>query len=65
MMLGDDGTIDRFDLAFQYQIFSKEYKERMYKNNRKLKLLYKCITANTSAIWQHMLHILSAKVLIS
>ena len=29
----------------------------MDKNNRKLKILYKCIKANTSAIWQHMLHI--------
>ena len=31
----------------------------MDKNNRKLKLPFKCIKANTSAIWQHiMLHIM-------
>ena len=35
----------------------------MDKNNRKLKILYKCIKA--SAIWQHMLHIPPTKVLIS
>ena len=29
----------------------------MYKNNRKLQILYKCIKTNASAIWQHMLHI--------
>ena len=29
----------------------------MDKNNLKLKILYKCIKANVSAIWQHMLHI--------
>ena len=29
----------------------------MDKSNRKLKILYKCIKANTSAIWQHRLHI--------
>ena len=56
-MLGDagSGTIDRFDLAFQYQITKTN--KRMDKNNRKLKILHKCMKANTSAIWQHMLHI--------
>ena len=29
----------------------------MDENNRKLKIPYRCITANTSAMWQHMLHI--------
>ena len=37
----------------------------MDKNNRKLKLLYKYIQANTSAICQHMLHIPPTKVHIS
>ena len=36
MKLEDAGTIDRFSLAFQYQIF-KNIKKRMNKNNRKLK----------------------------
>ena len=39
--------------------------ERMDKNTRKLKTPYKCIKANTSAIWQHMLHIPPTKVLLS
>ena len=34
----------------------------MDKNNRKLNILYKCITANTSALWQHVLHIPPTKV---
>ena len=34
----------------------------MYKNNCRLKMLYKCIKANTLAIWQHMLHIPQTKV---
>ena len=59
----DAGTIDRFGLAFQYQI--KKLIKKMDKNNCKLKILYKCIKANTSAISQHMLHILPTKVLIS
>ena len=37
----------------------------MDKNNCKLKILYKCIKTNTSAIWQHMLHIPPTKVFIS
>ena len=41
-------TIDRFGLVFQYQI---KQKKRMYKNICKLKILYKCINANTSAIY--------------
>ena len=28
----------------------------MDKSNKKLQILYKCITANTSAIWQHAAH---------
>ena len=59
--LGDAGIIDRFGLLFQYQMLHK----RMDKDYCKLKLLYKCIKANTSAIWQHMLHIPPTKVLIS
>ena len=51
-MLGDAGTIDRFGLAFQYHITRYIYK-RMDKNNRKLQILYKCIQANTRALWQH------------
>ena len=37
----DVDTIDRFDLAFQNQIFLKE--KRMDKNKHKLKIVYKCI----------------------
>ena len=44
MKLGDAGTIDRFGLAFRYQIF-KNYRKTMDKSNRKLKILYKCIKA--------------------
>ena len=61
--LGDAVTTDRFGLAFQYQIFNNIYK-RTDKNNPKLKI-HKCIKTNTSAIWQHMLHIPPTKVLIS
>ena len=28
----------------------------MDRTNKKIKMLYKCITANTSAIWQHAAH---------
>ena len=58
--LGDAGTIDRFGLAFQYQI-KTIIKKRMDKCNCRLKILYN----NTSAIWQHMLHIPTTKVPIS
>ena len=36
----------------------------MDKNNCKLKILYKGIKANSSAIWQHMLHIPPTIVII-
>ena len=49
--LGDAGTIAHFGQAFQYQI--KTIIKRMDKSTRKLNILYKCIKANTSAIWQH------------
>ena len=48
--LGDADTIDRFGLAFQYQI-KQIIKKRMDKNNCKLKILYKCMKANTSPIY--------------
>ena len=28
----------------------------MDRSNEKLKIIYKCITANTSVIWQHAAH---------
>ena len=37
----------------------------MDQNNRKLKILHKCIKKNTSTIWQHLLHIPPTKLLIS
>ena len=37
----------------------------MDKNNRKLKMLYKCVKAKTSAMWQNMRHITPTKILIS
>ena len=61
--LGEAGTIDCFNLAFQYQI--KKIIERMDKNNHKLKILCKCMKVKNSAIWQHMLQISPTKVLIS
>ena len=42
--LGDAGTIDCFDLAFQYQIIKNIF--LMDKSNHKLKILHKCIQAN-------------------
>ena len=64
LQLGDAGTINHFGLAFQYQI-KKYIKKRIDKSNCKLKILYKCIKANTSVMWQHMLHIPPTKILIS
>ena len=64
LQLGDAGTIDRFGLAFHYQI-EKHTHKNMDKNNRKLKIPYKYIKANTGAIWQHMLHIPPTKIFIS
>ena len=43
-----------FDLSNQYQIF-KMYKKE-WAETKKSGILYKCITANTSAIWQHAAH---------
>ena len=34
----------------------KQYKKGTDRSNEKLKILCKCITANTSAIWQHAAH---------
>ena len=37
--------------------FLKKYKKGMDRSNKKKsKILYKCITANTSVIWQHAAH---------
>ena len=37
--------------------FLKKYKKGMDRSNKKnSKILYKCITANTSVIWQHAAH---------
>ena len=36
--------------------FLKIIKQRMDKNNRHIKILYKRVKANTNAIWQHLLH---------
>ena len=36
----------------------------MDKNNQKSKIRYKCIKGNTSALWQHRLHIPPTKGLI-
>ena len=40
---------------YQYHFFFK-YKKGMNRSNKKFKKLYKCITANTSAIWRHAAH---------
>ena len=36
----------------------EKYKKEMDRNNNKTKTLYKCITANTSTIWQQAAHII-------
>ena len=36
--------------------FLKKYKKGMDRSNTKFKILYKCITANTSVIRQHAAH---------
>ena len=45
MKLGDAGTTDRFDLAFQYQINYK-FEGEWTKTIKKIKILYKCIKAD-------------------
>ena len=54
-MLGD---------AFQYQIFTN-IKKNGQKQLHIKNTIYKCIKANTSAIWQHISHIPPTKVRIS
>ena len=49
--LGDAGTIDRFDLAFQFRIF-KNCKKRMDKNNRKLNILFHGIKDSKGGIYE-------------
>ena len=65
--VGDAGTIDRFDLVLQCRIKKKNYTKECTKNNCKLKILYKCIKAiyNTSAAWQHRLHIPPTKICLT
>ena len=41
---------------YKYQFFFLIYKRNGQKQLRKIKILHKCITANTSAIWQHAAH---------
>ena len=42
---------------YQNQIFFLKYKKGMDRSNKKnSKILYECITANTSVIWQHAAH---------
>ena len=36
--------------------FLKKYKKEMDRSKKKKKILHKCITANTSVIWQHAAH---------
>ena len=56
MRLGHAGIVDHsVDLSIQN--FKKVYKKRNgQKQKKKIKILYKCITANTSAKWQHAAH---------
>ena len=44
--------------VWRFNTIFKQKEKRMDKNNRKLKILYKCIKANsnTSAIWQNAAH---------
>ena len=42
-------------LIYRYQVKEK-YKKGMDRHNIKLKMLYKCIMANTSSIWQQAAH---------
>ena len=41
---------------YQYQISFKYLKIENGQKQQQKKLIYKCITANTSAIWQHAAH---------
>ena len=45
-----------FHLIYQNQI-KEEYKKGMDRHNKKIGLLYKCIMAHTSAIWQQAVYI--------
>ena len=58
----DAGTTDRFHLAFQYHIFKNIKKNGQKQSQLKNSLLCKCVKANTSPIWQHVLHIQPTKV---
>ena len=52
--VGHAGTVDH-PVDFSIPYFFK-YKKEMDRSNKNIKILYKCITANTSAIWQHAAH---------
>ena len=41
---------------YQYQILKKYKKKEWTEAIKNSKILYKCITANTSVIWQHAAH---------
>ena len=64
LLLEDASIIDRFGLAFLHRLLFliklNEQKQLQIK-----KILYKCIKANTNAMWQHMLHMPPTKLLIS
>ena len=54
--LGHAGIVDHsVDLSIPDFFFLK-YKKGMDRSNKKSKILYKCITANTSVIWQQAAH---------
>ena len=55
--LGHAGIVDHsVDLSIP-DFFFKKYKKGMDRSNKKnSEILYKCITANTSVIWQHAAH---------
>ena len=50
MKLGNAGTIDRFGMAFQYQI-KNMIKKEWTKTIANLKILYKCIQANNTSAY--------------
>ena len=56
MWLGHAGIVDH-SVDLSTPDFKKSIKKRMDRSNKKnSKILYKCITANTSVMWQHAAH---------
>ena len=53
--LGHAGIVDH-SVDFSIPDFKKSIKKEWTEARKNSKILYKCITANTSVIWQHAAH---------